>query len=87
MHALTGWLCPGCGSQRAIHQALHGNFASSFFLNPLFLPGVAYALIGLVLRILFPAEWPRIKSKFYGLIAAYVALVVIVVFWVGRNII
>ena len=23
-HALTGWDCPGCGSQRAIHALLHG---------------------------------------------------------------
>lgn len=87
MRALTGWLCPGCGSQRAIHQALHGNFISSFYLNPLFLPGVAYALIGFVICLLFPTKWPMIKSKFYGRTAAYVALAVIVVFWVGRNII
>jgi hypothetical protein len=32
---LTGWLCPGCGSLRAAHQLLRGNFAAAWSLNPL----------------------------------------------------
>lgn len=32
---LTGWLCPGCGSLRAIHAVLHGEFGHAFHLNPL----------------------------------------------------
>ena len=26
--------CPGCGSLRAAHQLLHGNFAAAWALNP-----------------------------------------------------
>jgi hypothetical protein len=48
-HSLTGWQCPGCGSLRAMHQLLHGNFANAWQLNPLFV--LALPLIGiLVLR-------------------------------------
>ena len=33
-HQVTGLLCPGCGSLRAMHQLLHGNLASAFHFNP-----------------------------------------------------
>jgi hypothetical protein len=36
-HSLTGFACPGCGSLRAAHNLLHGNFAAAFRLNPLVL--------------------------------------------------
>ena len=29
-----GTQCPGCGSLRAAHQLLHGNFAAAWALNP-----------------------------------------------------
>jgi hypothetical protein len=36
-HRVTGWLCPGCGSLRALHQLLHGHFVTAFRFNPLLL--------------------------------------------------
>ena len=30
---LTGWQCPGCGSQRALHALLHGHFAQAWHYN------------------------------------------------------
>src|SRR5213594_2849367 len=33
-HSLTGLACPGCGSLRALHNLLLGNFAAAFRLNP-----------------------------------------------------
>lgn len=47
----TGWLCPGCGGQRAIHALLHGNFVEAFHLNPLIyilLPLLAFLYLALV---------------------------------------
>jgi hypothetical protein len=32
---LTGFYCPGCGGQRALHSILHGNFKNAFHHNPL----------------------------------------------------
>ena len=46
--ALTGWLCPGCGTLRGLHELLHGNLAAAFRFNPLMLlslPFVAWSLL------------------------------------------
>jgi hypothetical protein len=33
-HKITGLLCPGCGGLRALHQLLHGHWATAFRFNP-----------------------------------------------------
>ena len=48
-HSLTGLDCPGCGSLRATHELLHGNFKAAFALNPLLvflLPAMILVSIG-----------------------------------------
>ena len=82
----TGLLCPGCGSQRAIHAAMHGQFVESFRLNYLFLPAVVYALGGWAISGLFPRRWQKLRSRYYGSTAAYISLAIILLYWIGRNI-
>lgn len=44
---LTGLYCPGCGSMRALHAALHGDFAPAVGFNALavfLLPFIVYSL-------------------------------------------
>ena len=46
-HFITGFFCPGCGSQRAIHLLLHGDVVGAFRFNPLMvltLPVLIYGL-------------------------------------------
>ena len=33
---LSGWKCPGCGSQRAVHHLLHGDVTEALRVNFLF---------------------------------------------------
>ena len=33
--AATGWLCPGCGSARALHALVHGRVLDALAFNPL----------------------------------------------------
>lgn len=52
LNATTGLMCPGCGTLRAFHQVLNGEFSSAFRLNPLlFLAGpvILWALVRSVL--------------------------------------
>jgi hypothetical protein len=44
-HALTGWLCPLCGSLRAVHALLLGAPARAVALNPLAIGGLAGWLV------------------------------------------
>ena len=82
---MTGLLCPGCGTLRALHQLLHGHLKSALLLNPLAvmaLPVLAgwYAMKGAYVlagrrapAILIPAFW------------IWTLLAVVLVFWVLRN--
>ena len=84
--SLTGLLCPGCGSQRGIHQVLHGHFIEALKLNALLIPAILYGLIGAVISLFLPKYWPTAREKWYGKDAAYIALIIIVSYWLGRNI-
>ena len=47
-HSVTGLLCPGCGSLRALHQLLHGHVLAAFRFNALLMVGLpALAWYGL----------------------------------------
>ena len=83
---LTGLLCPGCGSQRAIHQLLHGHIVTSFQYNQLLIPAIAYAMLGGIISTFAPKIWPEVRKTFYGSTAAYTALVIILAFAILRNI-
>lgn len=85
-HSITGLHCPGCGSQRALHDFLHGRLLEGFQHN---------VLIGLGLLVMFYKAFLWIRSYFYpqktnNLLynpkTAWAILILIVVFWILRNI-
>jgi hypothetical protein len=55
IHALTGWLCPFCGSLRAVHALLHGAPLVAAELNPLTTVGLVAALVALLHDTVCPA--------------------------------
>jgi len=84
-NVITGYYCPGCGSQRAIHSLLHLNFAGVAGNNLLFLPAlllVAYHYMHPYLNRFLGWKLPNI---FYFKITPWVILGVIVLFWILRN--
>jgi len=83
----TGYHCPGCGSQRAIHQLLHGNLSAAFWLNPLLiisLPIIIYALGQKVYNYLLGTDY-RI-GLFYNRFFIYGFFGLALLFWVLRNV-
>jgi len=85
LRSFTGWMCPGCGSQRAVHQFLHARFGAAFQFNALFIPALVYGLAGYSFSIFGGRYWPAIRKRWYGTGAAWVSLILILAFWIGRN--
>jgi len=82
---LTGFTCPGCGTTRALHQILHGNFVTAFTLNPLLLLAIPFILFALLRYsvIVMRGGVPRPNA----LPAPYIYAIffVILSFWIFRN--
>ncbi len=83
---LTGYLCPGCGTLRALHQLLNGHLAAAFRLNPLMLlllPYVGYSAASSALETAFGRALPHV---FIRPVYIWMLLAIIILFWIGRNI-
>lgn len=81
----TGLQCPGCGSQRAIHQLLHGKLKAAFQYNPLLvcsLPLLAFLFSADVFRFRYPKLYVASRNPFLS----WSILTVILLWWVLRNI-
>ena len=74
LYALTGLRCPGCGTARAIHAALHCRFWEAFRLNP--------ALPAFLAMIVFGVAFPRL-ARHPGV--TWTVLAFIVIWGVVRN--
>lgn len=82
---LTGYKCPGCGSQRAVHALLHGEIGQAFRYNALLLiaiPWLALCLYGEAQRTTRPRLYARINAP--RLIWLFLALILL--WWILRNI-
>lgn len=58
-HAITGWECPGCGSQRMIHALLHADLRQAWHYNPFLLCLMPLILFYVALDF-FPTKFPRL---------------------------
>ncbi|MFT5677948.1 DUF2752 domain-containing protein [Patiriisocius sp. Uisw_047] len=84
---VTGLECPGCGSQRAIHQLLHGNLKSAFGLNPfliLSIPLIGYGLGTKIYNYLFDGSHRVMLFYDKRFIYGYFGLAIL--FAIARNI-
>lgn len=84
-HSVTGYHCPGCGSQRAIHSLMHLNFKGVISNNFLFLP----AAFLIIYHYLHPVLNKKLKWKlpniFYFKKTPWIIFGVVVLFWILRN--
>ena len=87
LYSTTGLKCPGCGSQRAIHNILQGNVAEAFMNNMLLVISIPYLLMGFYMQGLkSPSEFQlRWREKLFGKNAIYIILILVIGFWIIRN--
>lgn len=81
---LTGWDCPGCGSQRAAYAMLHGRVADAWRLNPFIFFAVPVAVFYLVVEA-GRRKWPGLHSRATHPLAIVAILLAIIAWWIGRN--
>lgn len=92
-HLLTGLECPGCGSQRAIHCLLNGEFAMALHYNALIVIAIPCVLLcsaaEIASRTARHGRLYRFMSGIRRILCAgpaiYVILAVILLFWIFRN--
>jgi hypothetical protein len=87
-YQITGFKCPGCGSQRAIHNLLNFEILKAFHYNGMLVLSIPYVLFGVILdnkKELSPnmSKWRKIL---YGRKAIIAVLVAIIAFWLLRNV-
>lgn len=86
-HELTGLHCPGCGSQRAASALLHGHVIQAIDYNVLFVLSIPF-----ILYSAFVFTWNAFSNRqlqqaiFYSPVFVKTVLVVVVLFWILRNI-
>ena len=89
VYAVTGYQCPGCGSQRAFHNLFHGNISAAFMYNPLMMFLIPYILFGVYLEYIankLNRSIFRLRNIFFGKWAALVLIAVILCYTILRNI-
>ena len=82
---VTGYKCPGCGSQRALHALLHGDILAAWHYNAgllVAIPIVAVYLVGELKR----TTWSRYYRAISRPWIVYALLAAIILWWIGRNI-
>ncbi len=83
---LTGYDCPGCGAQRALHAMLHGRVAEAWRLNPFLFFAVPAAVFFIVAEWQ-RRRWPRLYAACFRPWVMILCLAAISGWWIGRNIV
>lgn len=83
--SFTGYKCPGCGSQRAVHALLNGDVAGAFRFNALLMlavPWMGLCLFAESRRTRNPRLYARLNPEL--LMCVFMALTLM--WWLLRNI-
>ena len=82
---LTGYDCPGCGSQRALHALLHGRVAEALHFNPLVFIAAPAAVMYIVVEACRD-RLPRMHAAITHYYVTTAILIIVVSCWILRNI-
>ncbi len=82
---VTGCYCPGCGSLRALHQVARGHLATALGLNPLMVLSLPFLGYHALSQAKLAVTGSPLKSVFVGSRPIWALLVLILAYWVLRN--
>ena len=82
---LTGLKCPGCGTQRAIHALLHGNFLEAVRFNAMMVASVPLLALYGYAEIVRKSK-PRFYNKVNSTPIILTIFVHVVLWWILRNV-
>ena len=83
---VTGYDCPGCGSQRAIHALLHGDVVEALRFNGLLVVALP-AILYLIVITLGRKRWEDLYRRSTSNVVIYATLAVIILWMIVRNIV
>ena len=83
--SLTGLKCPGCGTQRAIHALLHGNFLEAVRFNAMMVASVPLLALYGYAEIVRKSK-PRFYNKVNSTPIILTIFVLVVLWWILRNV-
>ena len=86
MKLLTGYQCPSCGVQRALHALMNGHLLQALAYNWWFILAIPFFLL-VLLSTLFQARpvWTRIGSIVKSKAALWCYIASYFIWWVLRN--
>lgn len=82
---LTDLKCPGCGTQRAIHCLLNGQWGNAVGYNALMVASIPLVAV-MIFSNLFYRKFPRFYNAMNSLPLIYTVLAVVLLWWVFRNV-
>jgi len=83
--ALTGFLCPGCGTLRGLHELLRGHVAAALRLNPLMVLSLPFIGCSSASSAVEALTGRRLLRVFVPPACIWMLLAMIVLFWILRN--
>jgi len=88
LYKLTGYLCPGCGGQRAFHHLLHGHIFAALRSNAVFILGLPFLLYlyFVCIKVYIFKESKYLNSFAFSSTFGYSILIILLVFFIIRNI-
>lgn len=84
---ITGYDCPGCGIQRAVHAALHGRFAEAWAYNRFLVYSIPYSLCVMLTEWVWRGErQEQWRKVFEGKVAIWTYIVLFFLWGIVRNV-
>lgn len=86
LYGLTGILCPGCGSTRALITLLNGDLAAAWRFNPMMVVFLPVLLWGAVSQIWIAATGKTLSRIALPAVTGWFILVILILYGIMRNI-